>query len=126
MSDEKFTCPRRMVNLDGEARDTWVRNRWDSKAATFPKGYEKPRTCTWCGGIHPDDAIALIGAGFRLEETDKGYKFYMHPVDGTYTIPPIKLYLAHFSNEQVAHADEIIRAQSAFAVAENPTKEQLN
>lgn len=127
MSAERFWCPRRSdFNRAGDPRDEWARNRWDSIGATWPNGFEKPRTCSWCGGVHPGDATDLLHAGFRLEETDKDYKFYMHPVDGTFTIPPIKLYLMHFSGEEVMRADAAIRARAEFATAEQPASDKLN
>jgi hypothetical protein len=126
MAGDKFWCPRRAEhNRSGDERDEWLTNRWDSKGATWPDGFDKPRTCSWCGGVHPGDAIALLGNGFRLEETDNEYKFYMHAIDGTFAIPPIKLYLMHFSEREVARADAVIRA-AAELVAVNPQTTQPN
>lgn len=43
--------------------------------------YKLIRTCTYCGGIHPEDLIVLLDAGARLERTDWKYgwphKFYV-------------------------------------------------
>lgn len=127
MDAPKFWCPRRAdFNRTGDPRDEWARNRWESRAATWPDGFEKPRTCSWCGGVHPADAIDLLAAGFRLEETDNEYKFYVKPIEeGAYTIPPIKLYLVHFSNVEVMRADAVIRAAAAL-VAATPEHTHLN
>lgn len=123
---ERQRCPRRDEGLGmmtpGEDVDAWERGRWaanqaeaDAEVAEFmaahPNGGhhgqfwrwpgEQPRTCSYCGGIHPDDATALVAAGWRAEGTDKSYKRYMEPPSGDGHIsPPVKLYVQHFDAEQ--------------------------
>jgi hypothetical protein len=126
---EPQTCGRRMSDFGPwkreEGLDSWERGRWaptrenaDAEVAEFIAttspgssmgdpmwrwGGEQPRTCSFCGGIHPDDAVALIKAGWRVGVTDKRYKRYMEPPQGTgYPLPPVKLYTQHFSPEQIA------------------------
>lgn len=83
-----------------------------------------PRTCSFCGGIHPEDAIRLVGDGWEVEKTDKSYKRYLEPpgyrahiqkmMDRLHLrmlkheepeefwspVPPVKLYTAHFDADQ--------------------------
>lgn len=46
----------------------------------WPGPGPKPRTCSYCGGVHPRDAIRLVKEfGFGFEMTTKGYKLYLEP-----------------------------------------------
>lgn len=121
MDDEKFVCPRRMglevVDAVLSGFDNWRdgSHRWnDEPFIAWPDGVEKPRTCSHCGGINPDDAIALLIDGWSVELTDKGYKFYMHPPERVAVVPPVKMYLMHWTHAQVARADEIVRGRREF------------
>lgn len=38
-----------------------------------------PRTCSFCGGINPEDAIRLMGQGWEDDPTGKSYKCYLGP-----------------------------------------------
>ena len=148
---EVQTCPRRQEgpSYDKVGQDCWKIDRWDydlhwsgSKHWTDEKGKRRsenigpnrqtwhhpwlPRSCSYCGGIHPEDAIKLIQEGWEVEGTDKGYKRYLHPPGyqlhvgvmlGYLTtqsltaeenklfsaswspVPPVKLYTPHFDNE---------------------------
>jgi hypothetical protein len=66
--------------------------------------WQPPRSCSFCGGAHPDDAITLARAGWKLEATGKMYKFYLNPPGcrASYPdpAPPVKLYAQHFTPEQ--------------------------
>lgn len=78
----------------------------------WPYEMPTPRTCTFCGGVHPDDAIALIAAGFRLAGTDKGYKHYIEvPAGNPGLVPPLKLYGNHVSQAQADAINAAIRAR---------------
>lgn len=102
---EPQTCGRRMTELgpwDRKAdQDTWQTDRWaatpeeaDSRAADFlarhPGGSmtsmlwegpgPAPRTCSFCGGVHPEDAIVLVrDHGWEVAATGKPYKRYLEP-----------------------------------------------
>jgi hypothetical protein len=118
-------CPRRDEGLGYAEKspdvDTWQLGRWaatqaeaDAEVAEFiaryPTGshhgkywhwaYMQPRTCSFCGGIHPDDAITLVVNGWRTDMTDKGYKRYMEPPGDESISPPVKLYAQHFTDSQ--------------------------
>lgn len=109
----------------GRQDQTWVRGRWaatqeeaDAERREFfeqsPNGGignplwrwgEQPRTCSGCGGVHPEDAIALLKSGFRAMGTDKGYKWYLEPPvpsDASHVdlIPPAKLYAWRADSDQ--------------------------
>ena len=121
---DKFMCPRR--NEGGPwamvADDYWRTDGWeegDNWKISFI-----PRTCSFCGGIHPEDAIRLIEMGWEVEPTTKGYKRYMHPKgyrermnatvesvkekgkmpdyrsDYWSPKPNVKLYVMHFDKDQ--------------------------
>jgi len=83
-----------------------------------------PRTCSFCGGAHPQDILRLLAEGWEAGSTTKAYKWYLEvpgyhdhmdrvlSVIGTHrlppepryqpAIPPVKVYSAHFSVEQFA------------------------
>lgn len=151
---ERQTCGRRMYELGPweykENLDWWEYGRWartqeeaDTEVAHFlsqhPDGSittvhwqypgPYPRTCSFCGGVHPDDAIALLDAGWRSVSTDKTYKRYLEPPGHlehlnalieqrvvrqtgaeveplprpqyASPVPPVKLYVQHFSLDQI-------------------------
>lgn len=100
--------------IRGDSNDLW---KWS---------WGPPRTCDFCGGIHPDDAIKLIEEGWEVEPTGKNYKRYLNPpgsavrhmaviaslqdpkrepFEGVPSIwtptPPVKLYVAHFEQSHV-------------------------
>jgi hypothetical protein len=151
-----------------ELLDTWDRGRWSNnlllvrvgrflrKWANILKNHGKqtffegdhndewlwrgpiPRTCSFCGGIHPDDAIRLVSEGWEMENTGKSYKRYLEPpgyhnhmeelhqkiyetgvpVDhSTFPefwspVPPVKLYVTHFDKDQVEKFNEALSASS--------------
>jgi len=56
-------------------------NRWDGrKHVCWPDGTPKPRTCSHCGSVHPEDLLFLLEQGWEIEQTDKCYKYYVHPL----------------------------------------------
>jgi hypothetical protein len=102
----------------------WQVDRWEPRPdkdgkdwIVWPEGFPKPRTCGYCGCVHPDDLAQLIAAGWELEHTTKGYKYYVHPpgyresrgewVNNGFTgmplpspVPPVKLYTYHVNDLQ--------------------------
>lgn len=167
---EAQTCPRRMGEMGPweyePLLDHWERGRWaatqeeaDAEVAEFMASCngqgsignvlwcypgEQPRTCSFCGGVHPDDAIALLRAGWTCGSTTKSYKRYLEPpgyedwhgkvlkepfsewgkTKPPYPspIPPVKLYTMHFTPEQIAAFNavltEVLRADLAAAEAQ--------
>lgn len=129
--DAKQTCGRRMIEYGPWERkenlDTWQADRWDRKDNRWNWPW-KPRTCSFCGGIHPEDAIKLLKEGWEIETTGKSYKRYLEPPgyreamtkimrnvkarnldskDNPFEnketwcpTPPVKLYVAHFDQEE--------------------------
>lgn len=153
------TCPRRMdvgpwqrdPDLDSWETDRWTKDRAAVEAKqkaedeARPSGNihrgphndlwidesDVPRTCSFCGGIHPDDAIALVKSGWEVEATGKNYKRYLHPkgygknceaviarIKNTELpwpefwnpVPPVKLYTMHFNQEQIDAFNAAIKA----------------
>lgn len=150
---DRQSCPRRMREYGPwpheEGLDEWRRDRWaatkeeaDRQVAEFmernPGGsmgdpqwhgpQPQPRTCSFCGAIHPEDAIELVKAGWEVGATGKLYKRYLNP-PGTSTkrdallaglrrrahggddpfrgvpsvwspLPPVKLYVMHLDADQ--------------------------
>ena len=168
---EAQTCGRRMLEPGPwkreEGLDAWETDRW---AATEEHGrrekaaYEAehpgstaanrwwrgpgpaPRTCSFCGGVNPEDAIALIrDHGWEVEATGKAYKRYLQPPGSRFRhatllrkmrerraaglmgdavtdavnetpsvwspVPPVKLYVQHFTPEQIEEFNEALRAR---------------
>lgn len=107
----------------GPNNDLWL---WD---------WGPPRTCSFCGGIHPEDAMRLLGEGWEHEKA-KSYKGYLEP-PGSRTrsdaflasikdksrevgqgvpsvwspTPPVKMYVAHFSDEQLARLNALLSGE---------------
>lgn len=101
--DAVMKCPSRIPGYpypEGD-HDEWRTDRWHRETDVFPEGFEKPRTCSYCGGVHPQDAIKLIKQGFTIQNSDKNYKAYINAPDGSSCVPPIKLYTVHFTDEEV-------------------------
>ena len=90
------TCLRRKKNFDnGEGLDYW--EYWNGN---------NYRQCSYCGGLHPEDAIAFIEAGVKVVFTDKWYKCYLYPKG---TKKQIKVYSQHFSKEQLATFKKMLK-----------------
>ena len=98
----------------------------------------QPRTCSFCGGVHPEDAARLVMEGWDAGVTDKDYKWYLEPPGtreryiramkalrsevradpahkeerpGWAAVPPVKLYLQHFSTEQITKLNAALATQ---------------
>jgi hypothetical protein len=113
-----------------EMLDYWSTSNWGPYyMSQWPKEFEPPRTCSFCGGVHPDDAIKLVEQGWEVEATGKFYKRYINP-PGTkaardiyfktgvfpgreYTdpTPPVKLYTMHFTAEQIERFNTLLKAR---------------
>jgi hypothetical protein len=113
-----------------ELRTNWHIRRATNDLWLWPG--DPPRTCNFCGGIHPEDAIRLVTEGWEVQATDKDYKRYLHPPeykkrqDAAFEqyrrtksfddvpeiwspVPPVKLYVQHLSEEQVAQFNDALR-----------------
>ena len=116
---------------------TWDSDRWDDRAhVAWPDGFQKPRTCSFCGSVHADDLLELVKQGWTLEPSTKGYKTYWHPpgfaayvdqfigqietgmvpektaryVEPT---PPVKLYSNHLTPEQASMLNAFLMINKA-------------
>lgn len=139
MSESKlyFMCPRRREAGSWEQKpdDFWKEDRWE-KGEGWKIDFI-PRSCSFCGCIHPEDAIKLLELGWEVETTTKRYKRYMHPKgfknrmrnilkslrekegdigkedkDDNYwePIPPVKLYVMHFSDVQTEKFNKVMNS----------------
>lgn len=138
MAEELQQCPRRdegFVYRRGDGGpDHWYMGRWaatleeaEKKAAdlaargvgshapsfVWPGNKTQPRICSYCGGIHPEDAIALIEEGWLVGGTDKAYKRYLEPPNGKSLVPPVKLYVQHFTQGQVDRFNLALRSRAS-------------
>ncbi len=129
------TCPRRMREPGPWSReehlDSWRADRWAS--GRWPQGYSQPKSCSFCGGVYPDDAISLVRKGWEVDPTDKWYKRYLQPpgyrqqvkrtlqrirgipvpdMSITLPTPPVKLYVQHFSEDQMETFNKAIKSES--------------
>lgn len=158
---EKAECPRNDGQYPGVVV-TWETDRWTTdldKVAAERQAYldrhpgsstsesmgawhgpgDPPRTCSYCGGLHPEDAIRLIEAGWEIDPTTKDYKRYLLPpgseqrhvilmrqfkdhskapnfgqVPSVWSpTPPVKLYVYHFSKEQIDRVNALIDARKS-------------
>lgn len=142
------SCPRRIHEIGPWEHkpdlDAWETNRWTTDAVADKKRIEKyekenpggsagtqlwlytsdvPRTCSFCGSVHPEDAIALVREGWVIDPSTKKYKAYLEPPGYNEHMreviskirkmqdekiprrwsptPPVKVYFMHFTQEQV-------------------------
>lgn len=103
----------------------------------WPEGFTKPRTCSYCGSVHPDDLIALVEQGWEFDPSTKSYKSYWQPpgfiermnaalrditqlVDGRLgeprhvsPVPPVKLYHNHLRAEQADRINAMLKARAS-------------
>lgn len=101
-----------------------------------------PRTCSFCGGCHPEDVLRLMAAGWESEATDKWYKRYLHPpgfhahiaaaaaapggpgagfLSFPDPIPPVKVYVMHFTDAQIDRFNRIIDARRGDPAGQEAT-----
>lgn len=92
-----------------------------------------PRTCSFCGGVYPEDALRLLSEGWENEHA-KAYKGYLNPPgsssrnqaflasirdkarepgEGVPSVwsptPPVKLYVWHFDESQLARLNSLVQ-----------------
>jgi hypothetical protein len=81
---EKPTIHKNERHLPGMEADLWVPERVPEPEASIIVG----RSCSYCGSIHPEDALKALEAAGRVEMADWKYgyphKAYIHevPVEG--------------------------------------------
>lgn len=133
--DSQVSCPRRFI-AGAQENDGWDTNRWEVRGPSdtstyFPPQFVAPRTCSYCGSVHPEDALKLMSQGWEVESaTGKSYKRYLHPPGhGMYLMrifgvpnvrepkdyreptPPVKLYVMHMTPEQIDRFNSILAKQ---------------
>ena len=111
-------------------RDGFWEYRHPEKSGPLP---EPVRKCWYCGSIHPEDLVRVLGDGASMSGTDKSYKFYVHGVpnpnagviierggtyyaDGTYEPAmhpasaelPVKFYTSHLRDDMDDEAFETL------------------
>lgn len=100
----EHTCPSRMSEPgpweQKENLDHWDTNRWGPYyMGRWPEQFHRPRTCSFCAGVHPDDAIKLVEQGWEVEVTGKFYKRYLHPPGYHKYITGVLKALQEYKNE---------------------------
>jgi len=115
---ESFICSGRTEPAVAPGPDEWKTNRWVSTgdAVKWPVGFEHPRTCSYCGGAHPEDILALMKLGWEVQPTEKNYKRYLHPPgyaarlrdDTNSPVPPLKFYTWHLTLAQIDRYNAIL------------------
>ena len=108
-----------------------IKHRGGFYGGTLWPGGPRPRTCSYCGGVHPEDAIELLKAGWTVEATSKAYKRYLEPpgyreqmrdwkpggppsenwIESP--VPPVKLYVYHLNQEQIDRFNDVKRRLGA-------------
>lgn len=102
----------------------------------------QPRTCSYCGGVHPEDGIRLLEQGWECDRSSKGYKAYLNPAGARAhrirmmsrlakqtnrtqvlnwseavwsPIPPVKFYVQHCTERQLACFNFLVRGAQGEA-----------
>ena len=65
-------CPQSLPHIDPGPHE-WQTNRWSD----WEGPGEHPRTCSYCGSVHPEDVIKLIEQGWEIHPSTKSYKWYI-------------------------------------------------
>lgn len=76
MTTSPFKYPTSCENAE------WLpgEDRWGTRDSDkWPEGFPKPRSCSFCGSVHPDDLIVLLEMDWEYEPSTKGYKSYWNP-----------------------------------------------
>lgn len=76
MTTEPQTCGRRMTDGGPWERVEGV-DRWETSGHGLNGQQEAGRSCSFCGSLHPDDFLRLVGEGWIVGATDKNYKVYL-------------------------------------------------
>lgn len=86
---QAMICPRRLES---------------AAAAQFPEpdSWRDDNTCSYCGGLNPDEVIKLLEVGSEVTPTDKNYKMYIS--DNR------KVYFQHFED---SHRGKLIDLHNA-------------
>lgn len=160
------SCPRRMQEWGPwerqEELDQWVTNRWLTDPEQVKRQQEEadarlspgttvhrsehadlwlwhwgpPRTCNFCGSIHPEDAFRLLEEGWE-QEFAKSYKAYLNPPGSSVRlkatlaslrdptrepfqgvpsiwspVPPVKLYIQHCTSEEISRLNALLRGET--------------
>ena len=114
-------------------RASWPKPGTGTSHLPSPTWQGCPRTCSFCGGVHPEDALALLTAGWEGETTGKDYKRYLHPpgflrhMDTVLEamraqcsglpafldpIPPVKLYVYHLDQPQILAFNRVLDSRA--------------
>jgi YHS domain-containing protein len=96
-SEEAQTCPRRM-NEYGPWEHKEGLDHWENRVSYG-------RQCSFCGGLHPEDAIKWLAySGTELHTTDKSYKVYLVIMPEKHMF---KVYFQHFNSDQARRWNEL-------------------
>lgn len=87
---------------------------WIDWRGAWPYDVKAPRVCIECDAVHPDDAIALLVEGWEVEVSEVRGRLFMHAPETIGIAPIVVICLAHWTREQVARADEIVRGRRSF------------
>ena len=98
---EEFECPRRaeMFNQVTKPPDHWNK-------------IGKDRTCSYCGSLHPDSVLDIIKehGPQQLENSTKGYKFYVERPDTVNAGQGgIKYYRQHDTPEFIEELNRLLK-----------------
>lgn len=151
---ERQTCPQRWTGDLPRAAfvDVWQSSQWHwlillrdrvkrrhpgykvADLASWPAGFAdlKPRTCSHCDSVHPDDARRLLLAGWQMRSSLRPRVFFFEPPawsvprwndSGLTPTPAVRLHETHISRddlEQLALLSSV--AVVAAGKADAPTE----
>lgn len=75
---QPHSCPRRIEGTPAHLIEgAGLPDQWTSRPG-FGGGEPVGLSCTYCGSLHPGRLLQLLGEGWVIGPTDKGYKAYLH------------------------------------------------
>lgn len=116
--------------------DLWERDRWSPswparllawwerwtglsrrrRPVRWPRNLQPPRSCSFCGALHPEDAIAFVrlhgGRGWRVRRSTNTRRWIL-PYPGTGILrprPALKVHLQHLTGEEVERFNREVRS----------------
>lgn len=89
-----MNCPRRLGEI----------GPWDHEE-TDQDSWREDSTCSFCGGLQPEIFFHWVKRNAKITTTDKKYKLYIET--GTNSMQ--KVYLQHFSEDQLTVLQEFMR-----------------
>lgn len=123
LTGECMACPRRSLAPHAEELDYWDWTRWRlswldrvilyitgrQPHAFWPPQEPHARVCSYCGCLHPEDALVLLSRGWTLHGQEWSRVYFLHPPTGPSPDPPVVIEPAHFTMAQRARLRTLLK-----------------